>query len=150
MPISKGRAPPRILLITARADHGGGPRHILDLLKSFRAPHFVFFIAAPNQEPYFPQFKNLSHGTLEIPPRSFSVLTLFKLLRFVRLHEVNVVHSHGRGAGLYSRILALLFYFQQRPTRVLHTFHGIHREKSFKGRLKTCLDCLLAFAPALS
>ncbi len=132
----------RVLLITARADHGGGPRHILDLLKSLSGRGIEFYIGSPNQEPYASQLHSLSKKFLEIPPRSFSPFALFRLLRVVRSAPIDVVHSHGRGAGIYSRLLGLFT-----GVRVLHTFHGIHREPSLRGRLKLLVDQVLAFLP---
>ena len=133
----------RVLLITARADHGGGPRHILDLLTAFsRSSGLIeteFHIAAPNQEPYAPQFKELAKSFVEIPARSFSLSILFRLLQFVRHHRIDIVHSHGRGAGFYSRLLG---FFS--GAHVIHTFHGIHRDPSFSGRVKLWLDQFLS------
>ncbi|CAN5545339.1 N/A [soil metagenome] len=136
----------RVLLITARADHGGGPRHILDLLKSFRCgdnpSQIEFYICAPEQEPYASQFRELSNGFLEIPPRRFSIFAFFRLLRFVRNSKIDAIHSHGRGAGMFSRLLGAIT-----GVRVLHTFHGIHREASLMGRIKLLIDQWLAHLP---
>lgn len=139
----------RVLLITARADHGGGPRHILDLLTAFssypQTTDFEFHMAAPNQEPYAQKFRELAKSFTEIPARSFSFLVLFRLMRFVRQYEIDIIHSHGRGAGIYSRLLGALT-----GIRVLHTFHGIHRDPSSAGRLKLWIDQFLshfAFTP---
>lgn len=134
----------RILLITARADHGGGPRHILDLLRAFQparaAGEIEFYIGSPDQEPYGPQFHQLTKEFFEIPSRSFSPFTLFRLLRVVRRARIDVIHSHGRGAGVYSRLLGFLS-----GVRVLHTFHGIHRDPSVHGRIKLLVDQFFAF-----
>lgn len=148
MPTDPG-IPRRVLLITARADHGGGPRHILDLLKAFsrerEAGEIEFYIGSPNQDPYGPQFQQLTKEFFEIPPRSFSLFALFQLLRAIRRTGIDVIHSHGRGAGVYSRLLGLLS-----GVRVLHTFHGIHRDPSLRGRIKLLVDqffAVFAFTP---
>jgi glycosyltransferase involved in cell wall biosynthesis len=132
----------RVLLITARADHGGGPRHILDLLRAFESSGIEFYIASPEQEPYASQFHTLTKKFFELPPRSFSLVAFFRLLRVVRRARVDVIHSHGRGAGIYSRLLGLFT-----GVRVLHTFHGINREPSLKGRLKLLVDQVLSYFP---
>ena len=132
----------RVLLITARADHGGGPRHILDLLRSLDGRGIEFYIGSPDQEPYGPQFRSLTKKFFEIPPRSFSPFAFIRLLRVVRRSRIDVIHSHGRGAGLYSRLLGLLT-----GVRVLHTFHGIHRDPSLKGRVKLFVDRALSYFP---
>jgi glycosyltransferase involved in cell wall biosynthesis len=132
----------RVLLITARADHGGGPRHILDLLRAFESSGIEFYIASPEQEPYASQFHRFTKKFFELPPRSFSLVAFFRLLRVVRRARVDVIHSHGRGAGIYSRLLGLFT-----GVRVLHTFHGIHREPSLNGRLKLLVDQVLSYFP---
>ncbi len=132
----------RVLLITARADHGGGPRHILDLLKSLSGRGIEFYIGSPNQEPYASQFRSLSKSFFEIPARSFSPMAFFRLLSAVRRTRIDVVHSHGRGAGIYSRLLGIFT-----GVRVLHTFHGVHREPTLPGRLKLFVDQVLAYFP---
>lgn len=132
----------RVLLITARADHGGGPRHILDLLKSLSGRGIEFYIGSPDQEPYASQFRSLSKKFFEIPPRSFSPMAFFRLLSAVRQTRIDVVHSHGRGAGIYSRLLGIFT-----GARVLHTFHGVHREPTLPGRLKLFVDQALAYLP---
>ncbi len=150
-----------VLLITARSDHGGGPRHILDLLRAFQGQHFEFFIAAPDQEPYGPKFKSLAIETVEIPHRGFSLRGFLKIWDLVQRESIDVVHSHGRGAGLYSRPLGLLTkvakFFCDNMTwlikdlpeihvpKIVHTFHGIHREKTPVGRMKLAIDQILAF-----
>ncbi len=132
----------RVLLITARADHGGGPRHMLDLLKSLSGRGIEFYIGSPNQEPYASQFRSLTKNFVEIPVRSFSPIAFLRLLRNVRSAAIDVVHSHGRGAGIYSRLLGIFT-----GARVLHTFHGVHREPTLPGRFKLLVDQLLAYFP---
>lgn len=136
----------RVLLITARADHGGGPRHILDLLSAFQSAsdseEIEFHMAAPDQEPYAPQFRDLTKCFFEIPPRSFSLSAFFRLCQFLRKARIDVIHSHGRGAGVYSRLLGFVT-----GVRVLHTFHGIHREATLKGRIKLFVDQVFSYFP---
>jgi glycosyltransferase involved in cell wall biosynthesis len=131
-----------VLIITARADMGGGPRHVLDLLKCLNGSEFKAFVAAPGQEPFFDQFAPLSYGMIEIAARRFSPLSFWQMAKQIRENKIDLIHSHGRGAGLYSRLLGLL---TSKP--VIHTFHGIHNEPSIAGRFKLALDQALAFLP---
>lgn len=133
----------RILLITARADHGGGPRHLFDLLRALKSSSFEFFIARPNQKPYAEEFDLLCKGSIEIPARSFSLAKFCALRKFVKDNQIGVIHSHGRGAGLYSRLLGLTLL----NVKVAHSFHGIHREPTLIGRIKMMIDRVLAFTP---
>ena len=51
-------------------------------------------------------------------------LTLRRVARLVRDSRADVVHTHGKGAGLYGRLAARLGGVPS-----VHTFHGIHYER---------------------
>ncbi|KFN39677.1 hypothetical protein KN63_01795 [Smithella sp. F21] len=109
----------KILLITVRSDYGGGPQHILTLLKGLKGK-FIFYIACPFEKPYIDYFQ--SYATcINIPHRKFSLIRLIVLWKTVYLNKIDVIHSHGKGAGLYTRLLGIL---TQKP--VVHSFHGFH------------------------
>lgn len=109
-------------MITARSDHGGGPEHLFQLVKHLSG-EFKIFIAAPRDKPYWERYTALvgCGSMIEIPHRRFTVRHLLKLRKFVKSNRIDVIHSHGKGAGIYSRPLKM-------TTRVkcVHTFHGIH------------------------
>lgn len=111
-----------VLHITVRADIGGGPEHVFRLITCnyINVNHFV---AAPNNEPYFGKFKDAIGDAkcIEIPFRKFEINVLFKLFRFVRRNNISIIHSHGKGAGIYGRLLSLLT-----GKRAIHTLHGFH------------------------
>jgi glycosyltransferase involved in cell wall biosynthesis len=46
---------------------------------------------------------------------------LTAVLRLVRAGKIDLVHSHGKGAGLYGRLAA-----RRAGVPAIHTFHGIH------------------------
>ena len=112
----------KILQITARADIGGGPEHLYQLINgsSQKINHFV---AAANDFPYFAQFQKLvgDKNCITIPHRKFRLATLLKLKKFVKEHGVTIIHSHGKGAGIYGRLLAMLT-----GQKSIHTLHGFH------------------------
>jgi glycosyltransferase involved in cell wall biosynthesis len=112
----------RILLVSVRADHGGGPEHVRLLIASGRRA-VEFFVACPLEQPYWERFAALlpSARMLMVPHREFSITALLRLIRFCRESEIDLIHSHGKGAGLYSRIAALLVGIP-----CTHTFHGVH------------------------
>jgi glycosyltransferase involved in cell wall biosynthesis len=111
-----------VLFITVRADIGGGPEHLFQLL--LHKPASVnAFVACPNDKPYRDRFESLvgrAHMT-EVPHRAFSMRAFFDLARFIKTHKIDVVHSHGKGAGLYARLLRIVT-----GVHVVHTFHGLH------------------------
>ena len=111
-----------VLLISVRADHGGGPGHIARLMEA--APDDVrFTVACPREQPYWERYAGLAGAgnLIEIPHRAFRLPVLLRLAAAVRQRNIDVVHSHGKGAGIYSRPLRLLTGRQ-----VVHTFHGLH------------------------
>ena len=113
----------RILLITARADIGGGPLHV-DLLARYLPADIKRWIACPDEDPYAWSWRRdpAVRGVFTIPRRRFSLAALFRLASGCRRLRVDIVHSHGKGAGLYSRLLKLLCPW----VKVVHTVHGVH------------------------
>lgn len=122
----------RVLLITARADIGGGPRHVFDLgaqLKASPISNVEVFIASPDEEPYGTHFKKLAQDFFILPKRRFSFLSFVSLLLFCRRNQIQLIHSHGRGAGSYSRLLKFFGY------KIVHSFHGLHFKNGLRGTL---------------
>lgn len=111
----------KILMITVRADYGGGPEHLYQLL-NLNSDNGLF-VAAPNDEPYFEKYKRIvgSRNIIKIPHRKFSLIILLELIKFVKKNQISIVHSHGKGAGIYSRLITLFT-----KVKCIHTFHGIH------------------------
>ncbi len=108
----------KILLISASAKTGGGPSHIF-LLKKILKDEFDFYLAMP-------KVGNLSKGFdrrkyLEIAERKIIVQDIMRLVLFSKKNSINIIHAHGKGAGLIARILKI---FLNKP--LIYTFHGIH------------------------
>jgi glycosyltransferase involved in cell wall biosynthesis len=96
----------------------------VDLLAKHLPPDIERWIACPDEEPYASAWRSSPavRDVLSIPRRRFSLGTLFELARVCRQWDIEIVHSHGKGAGVYSRLLKLL-----RPRlKVIHTVHGVH------------------------
>ena len=112
----------KILIITSRADFGGGPKHIYSLIKELNSK-IDFAIACPKDYPYFDLYSKIVgfDNIVEIPHRKFSFSYLFLLIKFVKKNNIHIIHSHGKGAGIYSRLLSSFT-----GVNALHTFHGIH------------------------
>jgi len=128
----------KVLFISLRADLSGGPKHLYDQLAYIKHSGSTIepFVAAPDRYYFSERYKALSTRFFTLEHRSFRPLTAWRLLRFCRSQGIRLVHSHGRGAGLYSRFLHLF------GIRIVHTFHGIHLEGGFKTRLKFILDLM--------
>lgn len=113
---------PRLLLISARSDIGGGPAHMFTLAQGLN-PDTVLFAALPDDGVFFSKFASLigSENVTTIPRQKFSLGTLLELRPWCRKNKIDLIHSHGKGAGVYSRLLGLLL-----GVPVLHTLHGYH------------------------
>lgn len=114
---------PNVLHVSVRSDYGGGPKHIETLLRLL-GRRYTFFCAAPTSGAHFNTFNDLSAECFPLPYRAFSLLALLRLIRFVRQKQIRLLHSHGRGAGVYSRIVGLLT-----GVPVIHAHHGFYYHK---------------------
>lgn len=122
----------KIILITVRSDIGGGPYHVNLLLKNL-SNFFDFYVAAPLDIPFGIQWQEQIgvSSFFVMPFRSFNVFRFFKLLFFIKRNSIGIIHSHGKGAGLYSRLMKIFIS----DLIVIHTFHGFHiQEYSFIGK----------------
>lgn len=114
-----------VLMMTVRSDFGGGPEHVYQLMSMLsREDNIQLNIAAPNEPPYWDEFVQITgqNHAINIPHRQFSLRSLFAIRKFIKNNNIKVVHSHGKGAGLYSRLLKLLLP----SVRIIHTLHGYH------------------------
>jgi glycosyltransferase involved in cell wall biosynthesis len=111
-----------ILQLSSRADAGGGPMHIFNLISSI--DKFNFYIGAPKSGFFTPKFKKYSKGYIDLPYRSFSIKSLVNLIRAIKKWDIDLIHSHGRGAGIFSRIAGALT-----NVPVIHTHHGFFFEE---------------------
>jgi glycosyltransferase involved in cell wall biosynthesis len=113
--------PIRVLEVVVSTGLGGGPAHLRDLVAGLPAGEFEVTIAGP-AEP----------GPATWAPGSFVPLatdrlalsgTVSRLAALIRERGIRVVHSHGKGAGLYGRLAAA-----RTGAAAVHTFHGLHHE----------------------
>jgi len=119
--------PPTVLVLQGRCDYGGGPANLYRLLGAIDRERFRFVVACPDEEPYFERLAALSGVRVHATPlRRLSPLTfpsvMRRLLRIADDEHVAVVHSRGRAAGLWSRILGSA----RSDVRIVHHFDGLH------------------------
>lgn len=140
--LQKKTPKPTILAITSRADHGGGPEHLYQLTRA-AGGDISCVIACPDEPPYAPRFQRLENvcQMVSIPHRKLSISAVAKLYEAIKSHKVDIIHSHGKGAGIYSRILAALTGL---PT--IHTFHGVHigEYNPLQRQIYCCIEKVLA------
>ncbi len=108
----------KILLISASGKTGGGPSHIL-LLKELLEDKFDFYLAMPSFNYNHKKFD--SNKYLEIAERKIILMDIIRLIIFFRKNSIDIIHAHGKGAGLIGRIIKI---FLNKP--LIYSFHGIH------------------------
>ena len=123
----------KILLISIRSDQGGGPKHMAELLIRLK-DEFQVYTASPKDPPFFRLFKENSNGHFSLPHRKFSFFSLIRLLIWIKKNDIHIIHSHGRGAGIYNAILSPF------SSKSVHTFHGVHFQNGFIGKIKNLIE----------
>ena len=117
----------KILLISSSGKTGGGPSHIF-LLKELLKDEFDFYLAMP----FFNTKSKISDKKyLDISERKILFVDIIRLIIFSKKNSIDIIHAHGKGAGLIARIIKI---FLNKP--LIYTFHGIHT---------TCLSRLTKF-----
>lgn len=113
----------KILHLTISSETGGGPEHICQLVKGLDS-EFESHIACPYNGSYFEKFVNItSNRVVELPHRKFSVYKLLGVYKYIKNNNIDLIHGHGKGAGIYCRIINL---FLRIPS--IHTPHGINKK----------------------
>jgi glycosyltransferase involved in cell wall biosynthesis len=113
----------RVLELIVSTELGGGPRHVYDLVMRLPRDEFALHVAGPADGPYFERFRTAGVPIERLGVDRLSPTVLWQLVGTVRRQRVDVIHSHGKGAGLYGRLASRL---TGRPS--VHTFHGVHVE----------------------
>ena len=131
--------PTSVLLITARSDAGRPPQHIIELIRTLKNTGIRVFVASPVNPPYGYELKKMADKFIPIPHREFSFSAMMRVRKSILKHHINIIHSHGRTAGVYSRLLGFMT-----NAAVLHTYHGIQSETGINGQIKLTIDRILA------
>lgn len=113
---------PRVMICLARVDTGGAPEHVFQLMKALSG-QVEFHVTCPTDRPYFQRFIGLlgPDRITEIPHRRLSLSALTRMYRAVRERGIDIIHSHGKGGGVYGRLVALAS-----GRRVIYTSHGMN------------------------
>lgn len=117
------RAERRVLHLVVSTALGGGPKHVLDVVTHLDPRRFIPLVAAPADGPFFARFEKAGIETHALRLDRLDPATLVRLCRLARHRGVHLVHSHGKGAGVYGRLAARLL-----GVPAVHTFHGLHHE----------------------
>ncbi|MGH7354695.1 MAG: glycosyltransferase [Candidatus Rokuibacteriota bacterium] len=112
-----------VLELIVSTQPGGGPQHVLALATGLRQRGWRPLVAGPRDGALFDRFRSAGAEIVAAATRRFSPLTLARLTRLARRSGARLVHSHGKGAGVYGRLVA-----RRLGLPAVHTFHGIHHE----------------------
>jgi glycosyltransferase involved in cell wall biosynthesis len=129
-----------ILHISGRSDHGGGPEHLFQVI-STESKEITHFIACPETGVYWTRYESFltKYRLISIPHRRFSLFAVHRLRKFIVANGIDIIHSHGTCAGLYSRLLSILVGIP-----VIHTFHGVPVTFSAKHMVHRCVENVLS------
>ena len=118
-------APPGpVLELLVSTQPGGGPQHVLMVATWLQARRWRPIVAAPRDGALFDRFRESGIETVQLATNRFDPATLARLFRLVRQRGVRLIHSHGKGAGLYGRLVARAV-----GVPAVHTLHGLHFER---------------------
>ena len=115
----------RVLQLLTSTALGGGPRQVLHLVRHLPTSEFRVSAAGPRDARFAAELRVMGVELAEVALDSLGAfpLMLQGLTRLIRETRADVVHTHGKGAGLYGRLAARLAGVPS-----VHTFHGIHYE----------------------
>ena len=107
-----------ILMLSSSSSIGGGTKHMFLLGRNLNNNFEIFYAIPKNSN--FQKHLNPTNF-INISERKLNLKDIFNLLKFVKSNSIDIIHAHGKGAGVLARILVL---FKRKP--LIYTFHGIH------------------------
>ena len=111
----------KIFHISGTTIPGGGPEHIFQLIKRLNQNEWEVAICTLKDGLYWEKFKSLNIKTYNLAFRIISLKTVWEFFLILRKEKPDIIHTHGKGPGLYGRLIGS---FLNIP--VIHTFHGFH------------------------
>jgi len=148
---SKNSEVKKVLIALTSSGPGGAPKVVYDLLKQVRVKglgfrgqgdnKFEFVVAAPAGGEFVSRFKGLGYRVYGVPLDKIGVKGFTQLLKIALREKVDLINSHGKGAGLYARKVGFIL-----GVPVVQTFHGLHYDyrNRFVWFLYISLEKLLA------
>uniref|UniRef100_A0A832E0S0 Glycosyltransferase family 1 protein n=1 Tax=candidate division WWE3 bacterium TaxID=2053526 RepID=A0A832E0S0_UNCKA len=131
-----------MLIALTSSQVGGAPKVVYDLLSQIRQKaketalavkraqrvskrqkvgEFEFVVAAPEGGPFVRKFRDLGYPVYTVSFDKVGLRGFTRLFKIVCQEEIDLINSHGKGAGLYARVVGAIT-----GIRVVQTFHGIH------------------------
>jgi len=113
--------PLRVLELLVSTDLGGGPAQVREVVARLPRAEFAVTVAGPAGGAHGGVFAESGVRFVRIGTDRIGRRPFLDVLRLIRLEGIDIVHSHGKGAGLYGRLAA-----RRAGIPAVHTFHGIH------------------------
>ncbi len=113
----------KLAIISGTTAPGGGPRHIYSLLEKMDRKEWDIMVCTHNDGSYWNKLIALGIAPYDLVLRKLSLSTFFKLLNILRREKPDLIHTHGKGPGLYGRLLGWVLGIP-----VVHTFHGFQHK----------------------
>ena len=110
-----------VLELLPTSTPGGGPKHVYDLVRELPESEFEVVVGAPRDGIFFERFQALGLRVVEFPRHRLGLGHLLLAMRLIRQFDIAIVHTHGKGPGIYGRLAAWWT-----GASAVHTFHGIH------------------------
>jgi glycosyltransferase involved in cell wall biosynthesis len=113
-----------LLHCLTHSNAGGGQAAVFTLVKSIVRyhPDIRITIMLPDNGIYVDRFKDAGFQIITFPFESISIKNIYLFKNLVVNIKPDIIHSHGKGAGFYSRMSAYLGLSCPR----IHTHHGFH------------------------
>ncbi|HEV8226497.1 MAG TPA: glycosyltransferase [Methylomirabilota bacterium] len=113
--------PVRILELLVSTDLGGGPAQVRDVVTRLPREEFAVTVAGPSGSSHGGVLAESGARVVGIGTDRIGRRPFLDVLELIRVDGIDIVHSHGKGAGLYGRLAA-----RRAGIPAVHTFHGIH------------------------
>ena len=108
----------KVLMISSSGALGGGP-NLMFLLGNKLKDNIDVYYAMPKSKNYEKVLNSKNH--IHIKERKISIKDIFIIKSFIMRNSINIIHAHGKGAGIIARILKILLKIP-----IIYTYHGIH------------------------
>lgn len=118
-----------LLLLSVTSIIGGGSEVVYTLAKSLsKSPdrggsQFSVVVGCPSDGEYFQRMIDLGIDVYDLPLRNISAKNIISIIHICKKHHISLIHTHGKGAGLFGRLVGFLLRIP-----VVHSTHGFHFE----------------------
>jgi len=113
----------KILEIIPSCQRGGVPTVVHNLISRLDKAKFEIHLAAPNDGLYYDRFSSTC-AVHDVSIRGYYPSSIYMIRKLVKTYDIDIVHGHGKGAGLYGRLATLGMGVKRAYT--LHGFNCDH------------------------